>query len=253
MLASWRLWRQVAGGSTLRQARRQVTAADGFRGAARVDRPFGVALLGLEEMPTEPFGWNVIVIGAWNMAILTPDGVRRRLFQVEDGIPLEVQIAVDSPGQFRVAHDGILVAPTATRLELAPQKPEPESLARAAELACRALHSLPETPVSAAGVNIRFRFAELPDKLLDLVRAQVDGSLADAGFKIAGATTKRTLAHDPGVINLQVKQEDVGGTLEFNCHRDSKTHGELSEWIRRVPEFVEVSTTLLKVLGIADA
>ena len=42
-------------------------------------------------MPAEPFSWNAVVVGAWNIAILSPDGVRRRLFDLPEGTPIELE------------------------------------------------------------------------------------------------------------------------------------------------------------------
>jgi hypothetical protein len=69
-------------------------------------------------MPAEPFSWNAVVVGAWNTAILSPDGVRRRIFNLPDGTPIDLEIAIDRHGHFRIGHDGLVVIPTGSRLEV---------------------------------------------------------------------------------------------------------------------------------------
>lgn len=203
-------------------------------------------------MSAEPFSWNIVVIGAWNPAILTPDGIRRRLFELPDGTPINVEVAVDRPGPFRVIHDGLAVIPTPVSLEVTTTEPNIESLERASGLCVRALQSLPETPVSAAGVNIRYRFQEIPDQVLDLVRAPLDSALSDAGFQFSGSVTKRTLTHNAGVINVQIANNGPEGTIEFNFHRDSTVPSELREWLSGVHSFVTLSDRIATVVGVTN-
>jgi hypothetical protein len=200
----------------------------------------------------EPFNWNVVVIGAWNLAILSPDGIRRRLFALPDPANIELEMAVDRPGIFRVGHEGLLVAPTPVGLEVSTRVPNAESLARACTLCQRALRTLPETPVSAAGVNIRYKFAEVPDHLFDLMHAPVDETLSDAEFRVTATVVKKTVAFPPGVVNVQMQYEGAAGTLEFNFHRDGTVPNDLSEWLGRVEEFQGLSDRLLALMGVEN-
>jgi hypothetical protein len=111
---------------------------------------------------------------------------------------------------------------------------------------------LPETPVSAVGINVRYRFAELPDTVLDLVGAPVDAALADADFQVQGGATSRTVVAAPGAVNVKLTQSLGAGSLEFNFHRESAIAAELSEWLGRVQEFITLSDRLAAVLGVAD-
>ena len=204
-------------------------------------------------MAGEPSVWNVVVIGAWNTAILSPDGVRRRLFQLADGMPIELQVAIDRPGHFRISHDGVVVIPTASRLEVVAANGTVTALTRAAEICQRAIAELPETPVTAAGVNVRYRFDDLPDDVLANLRAPLDEALALAGHQIANSSTKRTVEFDVGVVNLTVIHSPAGtGTLEFNFHRDSGDPQELSRWIGRTADFVDGAKALAEVIGVRD-
>lgn len=201
----------------------------------------------------EAFNWNTVVIGSWNLAILSPDGIRRRLFELPESANVELEIAVDRPGFYRVGHGGVLVAPTAVGLEIATRTPSAESLERATRLAQLALQGLPETPVSAAGVNIRYRLAEIPNHLFDLMRARLDETLSDAEFRVTATLIRKTLALPPGVVNLQLHYQETAGTLEFNFHRDGTVPSELSEWLGRVREFLTLSDRLLDLVGVEDA
>lgn len=202
-------------------------------------------------MPGEALGWNAVVVGAWNTAILSPDGVRRRLFSLPEGTPIELEVSVDRPGPFRIGHDGIVVVPTPGRLEVAPRVASIDGLKRACGLCQTAVQVLPETPVSAAGVNIRYQFTELPDGVFDLLRAPLDGALADAEFTVRDSTTKRCIALGPGVVNLSISHAQTGsGAIELNFHRDSSTVTELSEWLGRIDEFVAFYDRVAAVLGV---
>jgi hypothetical protein len=204
------------------------------------------------RLMAEPFSWNVVVVGAWNTAILSPDGVRRRLFDLPDGTPIELEVQVDRPGPFRIGHEGLVVIPIASRLEVATRTSTPESLERACRLCQRALQILPETPVSGVGVNVRYRFDELPDQILDLIRAPIDVELADADFQVQGGITKRSITLTPGLVNVEITQSQAINKLEFNFHRDSTAPAELSDWLGRVQEFIALSDRLANVVGAGD-
>lgn len=204
-------------------------------------------------MPPEPFNWTAVVIGAWNPAILSPNGVTRRLFELPADTPVELQIAVDRPGLFRVSHDGIIVAPTTTRLEVTSSVANTEGLSRACVLCQRALRSLPETPVTAVGINVRYRFAEIPNNVLDMVRAPLDEALSDAGHLVQATAANRSVTLAPGVIKMQISTDDSGGgRFEFNFHKESTVPAELIAWLERVDEFINISDELAAVAGVTD-
>jgi hypothetical protein len=204
-------------------------------------------------MAGEPFSWNVVLMGAWNTAILSPDGVRKRLFQLPAGTPVDLQVAIDRPGHLRISHEGVMVIPMPSRLEVVATNGTEIGLTRAAGICQRAISELPETPMTAAGVNIRYRFEDLPDDVLAQVAAPLDDALALAEREIVNLSTRRTVKFDNGVVNLTVSCAPVGtGTVEFNFHRDSGEAEELSRWIGRTSDFVNGAKTLAEVIGIRD-
>jgi hypothetical protein len=165
---------------------------------------------------------------------------------------MEIEVPIDAPGPFRIIHDGIIVVSQMGRLEVAMRNSDSTSLERACELCIRALTGLPETPVAAAGVNVRFRFTETPDALLDLVNAPVDTVLSDAAYEVRSATTTRVINLRPGLLNIKIEHGSAGGGLDFNFHMDSHAPTELVEWLRRAAEFVEISDRLRTTMGVTD-
>ena len=180
----------------------------------------------------EPFSWGVIAVGAWNLAILSPDGIRRRLFKLEDSAAIQLELMVDRPGQFRVSHGGLIVVPTPMLLEVATQVATNASLKEACDLARLALESLPETPVSAVGVNVRYRFSEVPDNIIDSVR-RIDQPLADAGFRVKGNYGDAGVATRTGCDKHAGELLREWRLVRVYPHRDSTAVGELIKWLER--------------------
>ena len=182
-------------------------------------------------MNLEPFDWNVVIVGYWNRAILTPAGIGRRLFELEDGIPVLVEVPMDGLAPHRVKYSDLTVTAETSRLVVHADVPKYELLDRARKIAVRAIESLPGTPLSAAGFNIRMRIKEPSDELLTSLMSGVDNSLSDAGFEIHSRSLRRRLKLQDGLLNLDIEEsEDFSVVLNFD--RQSSKKGDLITWLQ---------------------
>ena len=184
-------------------------------------------------MNIEPSDWNVVILGAWNRAILTPSGIAQRIFQIPVDTPVEMQVSLEGKPT-RVLHEDIAVTVAADALHFNPQASTYDLLHRAMSLAHRALESLPETPVKAAGFNIRYRIIDPTAEFLQVLSTELDDRLSEADLSISCRGLDRSLVFEDGVVNLSIR--NVEGTpncfsFESNFHRASGRKDELQAWL----------------------
>ena len=205
-------------------------------------------------MRVEPVDWSVVVVGFWNRAILTPAGVGRRLFQLQEGTPLQVEIPLEGLAPYRVRHEGLIVTAGNRRLEIATESPSIPSLERAMTAAATAIDSLPETPLSAAGFNARFNIHDPPDELTEAFMTSLDQRISDADLTIASRQIQRTVKYGEGVLNIQVLEE-TPTKVSLNFHLDSTNSNALKQWLRTPINDVERTVDLVmdKVIGVSLA
>lgn len=185
-------------------------------------------------MSFKPFNWSVIIVGRWNQAILTPAGIAKYLFKLNQPQGLEVSVPIDGISPYKVKHPEIaIVAMTEiNRLRIELLIMDYETLHKAMEIGSNALKELPETPVAAAGFNVKFRSSEQETGLLDIVNSESDKVLSSRnGWKILNRTMSRSFEYQEGRLNLAVAMSDSGSEVSFNFHRDSENHEELSRWL----------------------
>jgi hypothetical protein len=197
------------------------------------------------------FDWNVVVVGFWNPAILTPAGIGKRLFELEQGTPVELEVPMDGLAPYRVSHEEITVTAERGRLTIYSKKPNYAQLDRARSVAIRAIEGLPETPVTAAGFNIRIKVESLPELLLPAITPKFDALLSDADFSIETRVLGRTLKLGNGILNLSIEQAENLKVI-LNFHRQSTKTTELVSWLRQPMDSVQstVSCIFEKVIGI---
>jgi len=184
-------------------------------------------------MSLVPKEWNVVVLGYWNRAILIPSGVKTLLFELEPGTPVEVFIAIDTVAPHQVKHGGVTVITGGDRLIVQPEKCDFQDLQKAKEIADRALEKLPETPVIAAGVNVKYSYREPLEALQQVTRQEWwDNQLSDSKYEIVERSLSRSLKWRDGQINFSVT-EGANGKSEIllNFHRGSTTGSELRSWL----------------------
>jgi hypothetical protein len=186
-------------------------------------------------MTLEPTIWNAVAIGGWNPHILSPRGVARHVFGVEEGTPVQLELAIDVPAVYRVSHDGFTVTPSTERLEVTTAIATFVGLSKAAGFLRKAMESLPVTPVSAAGLNIRYVLIDPDGALLPKLKVSLDDSLSDAGLTIKTRRISRTLEHLTGVINLKITAEEAD-RYEVELNLDCRTsRSEILVWLASSP------------------
>jgi hypothetical protein len=207
-------------------------------------------------MTVEPVDWNVVVVGHWNAAILTPNGIAKRLLKVPEGTGIEVFIPIDLLGAPKVRYEDVTIQLSGQRLIVGTEKPDYQTLNKAAQTARNALCSLPETPVLAAGLNIRFKLNNHPIDLDKIVDSVIDVKLSDAGYELISRGLTRTIRlkggpFTKGVLNFSAVKDEKGVVkIELNFHRDSKSTKELADWLNLSKESLEkeVTDTLSKIV-----
>ncbi|MFP4499653.1 MAG: hypothetical protein ACLFTT_01510 [Candidatus Hydrogenedentota bacterium] len=186
-------------------------------------------------MHAKPLTWDITLVGHWNRAILVPAGIGKRLFGLTDPKMLEIEVPLDGIEPYRVTYQDVSVRVYSTRLIIDARMPEWGILSRALEVAVRALRDLPETPVTAVGINVRYTVpagnGELYDALLTPINSLSDIGLVSARFRI-----ERGLKWNGGLLNLSsdMKEDEGQMSLFFNFHKeadDKENHRPLLDWL----------------------
>lgn len=183
-------------------------------------------------MPIIAGDWSVVILGAWNRAILTPSGISKRLFELNEGTQIDVLVPIDVMAPFRVKHGEVSVTASADYLIITPMKPTFANLESALKIARRALTKLPETPVSAAGVNLKYRSDQPMPALSKLVENPVDQSFADNDIKVMTRALLRSVEWKESEVRISVSQEsDMAYSILLNFHKEADTTEKLKDWL----------------------
>jgi len=203
-------------------------------------------------MPLESFNWNVVVVGRWNRAILTPLGIAKHVFCIEgETPPMEVLVPLDGVSPYLVKHSDISVAVDHERLIAKLEKTDYKTLAVAMKAGQSVLRNLPVTPVTAAGFNVNFRVTDPSDMHFDTVGGGIDDSLSALPYEISERGISRCLAYGDGSIKLTCLAGADDYQLLFNFHRTSQDHDELSLWLGTdVEEIEQVTRDIAGTLGL---
>lgn len=200
-------------------------------------------------MSVKPFDWSIIILGRWNQAILTPAGIAKYLFKV-DPQTLEVAVPMDgiSPYKVKCPDSAIVVMTENNLLRIDLSKTDYDTLCNAMKIGVNALKSLPETPVTAAGFNVKFHSPDCDSSQFSLVSSEIDDILSDHSNKILSRTINRSLEYKDGKLNIIILISDNGFDVTFNFHRASKDMNDLVQWLEIPKE--EIESKVIEILSV---
>lgn len=206
-------------------------------------------------MTVDPTGWSVVVVGRWNTGILTPQGIASRLFDVDTNTPLSIQIPLDALNPYKVLSPDqtLAVLASSTRLEVQSLDCETDQLEHAKQVATKALNNLPETPVTAAGINCNWIISDPPSRLVEASVSCLDHELSDQDRVILARSLSRSITWNGGKANIGLEYgEDRTVRVAFNFHLDSKNSADLMEWLgQRLDPMMSFTRDVLDSLDVS--
>ncbi|MDY6951012.1 MAG: hypothetical protein SWE60_05840 [Thermodesulfobacteriota bacterium] len=194
-----------------------------------------------------PVLWNTVILGNWNPAILTPKGIAKHIFDLPDETPFEVLVPVNAMGQPKVKINGFLVSADFDKLVIDCEKHDWDSLEKSRDYCIGAMNSLPVTPVSAAGFNIRYEMEDPSEDFMELLRPQLDARISDNHLKMVARQIRRSIAWNDGNINLHMtRQEGENYRILLNFHKKSNDRNVIEKWLSTpIEEARKIAQTLI--------
>lgn len=191
--------------------------------------------------------WSIVLVGAWNTAILTPDWLTN---QLGTSGPIQIEFPIGNPLMpIRYTLNGVHLVVTRDHVVLAPSADAPEILNRIESYSRSILTVLVHTPVSAIGINFAFQEEAPSDDLKKLFKAPDLSRIADADFVVEATEIKRQLQMPQGgILNLSLRQTNGSQVVvNLNFHRDVDGASAAASYLDgRVTEYRELATKFLQ-------
>ena len=185
-------------------------------------------------MMIRPVDWSVVIAGRWNRAILTPAGIAKRLFGIDNASQIRVAVPLDgvSPYQVRHPEHGIVAMTDDNRIIILATRNTYENLKHAMAAGVNALRELPVTPVTAAGFNVNYFSEGITTEIAGLFEAVIDKTVSELGKPVRARSITRSLEYGRGVLNFTLSLDQAGFKLQCNFNLDSKNDEELKTWLQ---------------------
>lgn len=177
---------------------------------------------------------TVVLAGAWNPGIFSPDWVSERLFDKKQ-VDFEFAFAPLSVVTPRLMCDGVLLVPQQRLLTLGVTS-SVQSWKRAAEIALSVVSTLGHTPITAVGINFGWETGpdDLPQRLSDVFKTPDGDTLILQELVIESREITRGLKRKDHRLNLKHSLDSQGKVrIHFNFHKDcfGPAEGAAKTWL----------------------
>lgn len=173
----------------------------------------------------------LVIIGSWNQAIFTPPWVERNILVGPETV--SVEFGFGPQGLVSQFHRGPIQFTSAPgRVSFVPNTADDSTFKGLEAAAMELLKRLPETPISALGINLGFDMPEHAEAVEALLTASDQDVLRERSIDVEAAFLKRRLQYAGRVFSLSVSRE-AGAAIrvDLNFHYNV---GASSEAIERV-------------------
>lgn len=167
---------------------------------------------------------TLILAGAWNPAILSPNWIGRHILGLPPGNAFQVGMLLPVQGQGgspRFTFEGLSITPGQDALIFHLNPEDGVIVAKSFDVAKRILEMLPHTPVAAMGVNFAYQVDPLEgelsktvswsDSISDLLVDDPDATVLNRQWQIGIAAMDH-------MVNVGYRSDAQGGAISVNHH-----------------------------------
>lgn len=163
---------------------------------------------------------NVVVSGAWNRRLFTPQWIKEEFAGASDVL---LELAIGNPSvPILLSYAGLKLQVSNDRLIVSGSEASDVELKRVQEFMSGILSRLKHTPVIGVGINFQWNAPEPDPPLLGLFDLPDNQRLADNGVVIESVNITRSTVWKERVLNLRLNLT-TSGTVEchVNFHSDA--------------------------------
>lgn len=166
--------------------------------------------------------WSIVLVGAWNTAIFTPDWLTK-LMGVS-GMEVKIEFPIANPLlPIRYTFQNVRMMMHRDRLIFAPTTGDTAVLERVEFIAKTMLRTLTHTPMTSLGINFEFVEDNIPELLKEIFPQNDMARIAAADFIVGGAEVRRELRRSQDqdeVLKLTLRRSGPDVTIHINFHKD---------------------------------
>ncbi len=206
---------------------------------------------------------SLIIVGAWNPAILNPQWICHEILGLPEGeeMPIQMEFAAVPGAPPRVTIDDVTYIPAMDRLNLYPKEFSVEKLTSVENQASRILEILPHTPIQAFGQN--FEFIEQEPSADQMRIFDLQGNrIQECEFvqDQRSVDIKQSYSLDDCILNINQISQEGSLIVKFNFHYEVENADEarqrlgntFSRNLRRAIEFLELYDAVPDGLNLAE-
>ncbi|MFM0354119.1 hypothetical protein PQR12_11585 [Paraburkholderia nemoris] len=200
---------------------------------------------------------NLVIAGAWNPAILSPNWIAEKAMHRQVGANFQVQVELPianlnfGSARPRLAFEGISVAaePHAVTFRLAYDDADLANLG--VTTAANILDLLSHTPVSGFGFNFAFEFDEMNPALIDTFRgtAFLADAIQDEDATLVQQGWLGTVRSGQRLINVATKYEANTVVFNINVHTEVASASAAAAALRTENLFANIKEQVLGVVN----
>ena len=180
-------------------------------------------------MKPKPDAWSTVIVGYWNRMIFTPEWVGTNIFQAEELEKLIPLVPV-APVIYQDEDVSLTVEPI--RLVFRARHSTPACVGKVERMAVSVLEILPQTPVSAVGVNFGFTDGAPDDRLLDIFNFKDNAEIGSQGWDVQTRTITRLMRRDGRILNLTLNHTAGSVEIDTNFHCDVASANEAADTLK---------------------
>jgi hypothetical protein len=187
----------------------------------------------MKKLPSND-AFNILIVGAWNPAIFTPEWTKKHLAEDQTkevlwAMPMQMQMHM-AP---RLTVDGVNVYPSLQSLMIDVGDFDKNAFQKSTQVLSKIASLLPHTPVVAVGINFKFEVSKVDAAALNSLFSFEDaGKISFDQFKMIDSGIRRSfMLVDGTVLNLSINSNVDAYRCEFNFHVQASDLASIGEKI----------------------
>ena len=174
---------------------------------------------------------SVVIVGHWNLHILTPSWINANIFK-ESKLQVEFPLNIGLPHKYTSVENKVTFIPTEDKVTLIALEDSEECLNKLEDFTGKLVTELPVTPASAFGVNLGYLEENPSQSLIETFSVSDSKLLSDYHCQEMNNSITRRLIVENRILNLKVFLHTDKIEFDFNFHYDVSKISEVKEKIQ---------------------